>query len=73
MNLYKVVLKYGYNHSKEFTFYVVAKDLQDAEILTLETFKKYDYGSCHLHTTELIASEGQHSKPDILLIQGINP
>ena len=47
---------------------MIAKDLQDAEDLIIETFKKYDYGDCHLHTTELIAGEGQYAKPNILLL-----
>ncbi|MFA5773035.1 MAG: hypothetical protein WC974_09920 [Thermoplasmata archaeon] len=70
MNLYKVILRFAYNHSREFTFYVVAKDLQDAGDLAIETFKKYDYGDCHLHTTELIAGEGQYARPNILLLVG---
>ena len=68
MNLYKVILRFGYNHSREFTFYVVAKNLQDAGDLAIETFKEYDYGDCHLHATELIAGEGQYTKPNILLV-----
>jgi hypothetical protein len=68
MNLYKVILKFAYNHSREFTFFVIAKDLSGAGNLAIETFKKYDYGDCHLHTTELIASEGQYAKPNILLV-----
>ncbi len=69
MNLYKVILKFGYEHNKAFTFYVVAKNLQEAGNLATKTFEEYDYGDCHLHTTELIASEGQYAKVDILLIE----
>ena len=68
MNLYKVILKFAYNHSREFAFFVIAKDLQDAGNLAIQTFKMYDYGDCHLHTTELIAGEGQYAKPNILLL-----
>ena len=67
MNLYKVILGYSYNYNKEFLFYVVAKNVQDASDTAIETFHKYSYGNCHLQSIELIASEGQHAKPNILL------
>ena len=36
--------------------------------LSIKTFKSYGYGSCIFNHAELMASEGQYSKPDILLI-----
>lgn len=68
MKLYKLILAYGYDYQKSFTFMIIAKDVKQAEELAIKTFRKYDYGDCHLHTIEVIAEEGQYAKPNILLI-----
>ena len=68
MNLYEVVLGYNYNYKKEFMFYVVAKNVQGASDMAIETFSQYSYGDCHLESIELIASEGQYAEPNILLL-----
>ena len=68
MNLYKVTLKYGYEHQKSFIFFVVAKNELIAGELASKTFEGYSYGDHHIGITELLASEGQYAKPDILLI-----
>lgn len=69
MNLYKVTLHYGYNYQKNFEFIVAAKNIENAQCLAEQTFKKYDYGSYKFHGIELLASEGQYSHPAILLIE----
>ena len=69
MKLYKVNIAYRYDHRSIFTFFVVAKDVASAEKIASDTFKKYDYGDFHIHNIELIAAEGQYSKPDILIIE----
>lgn len=68
MNLYNVTLKFGYEHQKSFTFYVVAINIDAAEKLAMSTFKKYDYGDFHLHAIEVIATEGQYARPNILIV-----
>ena len=70
MKLYKVNIAYRYDHRSSFTFFVVAPDVTNAEKIASDTFKKYDYGDFHIHNIELIAAEGQYSKPDILVIEG---
>ena len=69
MKLHKVELAYRYDHRSLFLFYVVADSVADAEALAIKTFSEYDYGDCHLHSVEIIAGEGQYTKPNILLIQ----
>ena len=68
MNLYKIMLAYGYDYGKRFSFLVIAKDIESAVDISIKTFNSYDYGSCIFNHAELMASEGQYSKPDILLI-----
>lgn len=67
-NLYKVTLAYGYEYDKRFSFIVIATAIEPAVDLAIKTFNGYDYGSCIFNHVELIASEGQYSKPEILLI-----
>lgn len=66
--LYKVTLAYGYNYGKRFCFIVVATGIEPAIELATKTFNGYKYGTCMLNQVEIIASEGQYSKPEILLI-----
>jgi len=68
MNLYKVILNYGYEYQKAFSFLVVAPTIESAKEATEEAFKSYDYGSYNFHSIELLASEGQYAKPNILLL-----
>ena len=68
MNLYKVTLNYGYEYQKAFSFLIVASDIESAKEIAEKTFKSYDYGSYNFHSIELLASEGQYAKPNILLL-----
>lgn len=67
-NLYKVTLAYGYNYGKRFSFLVIAEDIESAVNLAISTFNSYDYGVCIFSCVELVASEGQYSEPEILLL-----
>ncbi|WP_448506378.1 hypothetical protein [Immundisolibacter sp.] len=67
-NLYKVTVAYDYDYEKRFNFLVVATKVERAIDLAIRTFYEYDYGNCIFKDIEFIASEGQYSKPEILLI-----
>jgi len=68
MTLYKIILSIGYNFSEDFEFLVVAKDLQSAVDLTVTTYNTYNQGNCMFKKAELLAGEGQYTKPNILLL-----
>jgi len=68
MKLFKILLAYGYKFERRFTFLTIAENVLEAEVMAIETFNKYSYGNCQLHSIEILGGEGQYAEPNILLI-----
>jgi hypothetical protein len=68
MNLYRITLAYGYDYDNNFSFLVVAQNIALAIDISIKTFIGYDYGIPIFSKAEFLATEGQYTKHDILLI-----